>query len=329
MMEIRTVLVTGATGFIGPTVCRYLVAVGCNVRAVARRASIGWRPDGAIEFFECDLTRQVDYDQLLAGVDAVIHLAARVHVMRERLNDSLEEYRRVNVDATSRLAMAASERGVKRFVFLSSIKVNGEQTCGTPFSEDDVPNPQDPYGISKWEAERALHELVAGTGLGVVIIRPPLVYGPAVGANFLRMIRLVESGVPMPFRSIDNRRSIIFVDNLADAIVACLMSPAADGKTYLVSDSESLSTPQLLEAVARAMGRGIRLWHFPSWLLVLGARMVGRHADATRLVGSLEVNFSRIRSDLGWVPPFSTATGIERTVQWYAMTRACSREKSV
>lgn len=323
---MRTMLVTGATGFVGPVVCRYLQSGGWSVRAVARRPPECGQLPTAVDFVEADLTGEVDYDRLLIGIDTVIHLAARVHVMRDRSSDPLADYRRANAAATRRLARAASERGVRRIVFLSTIKVNGDHTEANAFSAQDAPNPQDPYGISKWEAEQALHEVAATSGLEVVIIRPPLVYGPRVGANFMRMIRLVECGFPLPLASIDNRRSVVFVENLADAIVACLFPPVAVGKTYLVSDGAPLSTPELLRLVARAMRRAARLWRFPPALLSLVAHIVGRRGDATRLIGSLVVDGSLICRELGWSPPFPTSKGIERTVNWYFMTQASPHE---
>ena len=270
--------------------------------------------------------RQVDMGELglgtdwavaLQGVEVVIHLAARVHVMQDVFKDPLDEFCRVNVACTETLASAAAAHEVKRFIFLSSIKVNGEQTAGAPFREQSAPNPQDPYAVSKWEAEQVLRRMSAVTGMEVVILRPPLVYGPNVKANFLRLLRWVDQGIPLPLASVQNRRSMIYLGNLVDAIVTCIDHPAVAGNTYLLSDGEDVSTPELIRQMANAFGKAARLWPLP----VIGLRVLGalscKKSEVDRLLGSLQVDSSRFCHDAGWAPPFTLQQGIKQTVDWY------------
>lgn len=226
-------------------------------------------------------------------------------------------YRRVNVDGTVKLARDAAARGVKRFVFLSSVKVHGERISDRPFSEGDIAHPEDAYGISKWEAERALAQIGKDTGMEVVVLRAPLVYGPGVKANFLRLMRLVARGVPLPFASVTNLRSVLYVGNLVDAIIRSLEAPAAAGKTYLVSDGEDVSTPDLIRALAGALQVPARLFPCPVAVLRAAAAVLGRGEEMARLVGSLQVDSSRIRSELGWRPRYSLADGLRETARWF------------
>jgi len=263
------------------------------------------------------LNAGTDWLAALAGVDIVIHLAARVHVMRENAADPLAAFREVNVAGTERLARAAASSGVKRLVYVSSIKVNGEQTAGVPYSELDVPAPQDSYGVSKYEAEQALRQVALETGLEVVIVRPPLIYGPGVGGNFLRLLKLVSWGVPLPLASVLNRRSMIYLGNFVDALITCATHPAAVGKTYLVSDGEDISTPLLMQYMANLMGKHSWLWPLPSFLLKLAGKMTGLSGEVERLIGSLQIDSSGIRRELGWLPPYSMQQGLSETVRWF------------
>jgi nucleoside-diphosphate-sugar epimerase len=243
----------------------------------------------------------------------VIHAAARAHIMKDEVADPLAEYRRVNVDGTLNLARQAAAAGVKRFIFISSIKVNGEQTpLGQPFTADDTPAPEDAYGISKWEAEQGLQQLATETGMEVVIIRPPLVYGPGVKGNFASMIKLVAKGLPFPLGAIHNQRSLVAVDNLVDLIITCIDHPVAANQVFLAGDGQDLSTTELLRGVAKAMGKPARLIPVPSSLLMLGATLLGKKAVAQRLLGSLQVDIAKARNLLGWEPPVSVEEGLER-----------------
>lgn len=253
----------------------------------------------------------------MSEVDCVVHLAARTHVLRDTDVDMLAAYRRVNVEGTRRLAQAAARSGVRRLVFVSSIKVNGEATVDQPFTENDTPRPEDAYGISKWEAERAMSQIAADTGMEAVVLRPPLVYGPGVKGNLLQLLRVVARGWPLPLASIRNRRSLIFVGNLVEAIMAAAASPAASGNTYLVSDGEDVSTPELVRALARALNVPARLVPCPAVLLKCAARVIGRSDAAARLTGSLQVDSSNIRRQLGWRPHATLAAGLAETARWY------------
>ncbi len=308
-----TTLVTGAGGFVGGHLVRAMTARGMAVRS-ALRAPIA---AGERTVVVGDIGPATDWSRALEGVDTVAHLAARVHVMRDAVADPLEAFRLVNVEGTRRLASQAALAGVRRLVFLSSVKVNGEGTSAHAFTERDPPHPEDPYGISKREAEDALREISAATGLEVVIVRPPLVYGPGVKANFLRLMRWVDRGIPLPFASVSNRRSLVYVSNLAAAIVRSLEHPAAAGETFLVDDGEPVSTARLLREMGVALGRPARLLPVPPALLRAVATLAGRGADASRLLGDLVVDGSRVRQTLGWQPPFTQQEGLAATAAWF------------
>lgn len=310
------VLVTGASGFVGRALCCALHARGYQVRGAVRDpASAADLPAELIPVRRFD--GGAPWPVLLDDVDVVIHLAARVHVMKDTAADPLAEFRAVNVAGTEAIARAAAERGVTRLVYVSSIKVNGEHTHGAPFTERDAPRPQDPYGTSKWEAEQTLRALAHETGLAVTIVRPPLVYGPQVRGNFLRLLKLVRSGIPLPFGAVNNRRSMIYVGNLVDALIACSTVGKAAGRTYLASDGEDLSTAALLDQVGRAMHKRTRLWHIPiRWLRAAGL-CAGRGDEISRLVDSLCVDSSALRAELGWRPPYSVVQGVQETVHWF------------
>lgn len=313
------ILVTGATGFVGKALCASLLK-RYPVRIAVRDATVEGLPAGA-EVAQKVLSVEEDWSNALIDIYTVVHCAARVHVMNEQSVDPLTEFRRVNVDGTLRLAKQAAAAGVNRFIFLSSIKVNGEQTkAGRPFTADQLPDPGDPYGISKMEAENCLRILAKETGMEVVIIRPPLVYGPGVKANFLSMMQVLWRGIPLPFGAVtSNKRSLVSLDNLIDLIVTCLDHPAAANQTFLISDGKDLSTAALLRRMSEALGRPARLLPVPVSLLQLGATLLGKRNIAQRLCGSLEVDISKTSELLGWKPPFSVDESLRRTaVHWLA-----------
>lgn len=316
---------TGATGFVGKALCAPLVRSN-PVRVAVRNSAVKGLPDG-VDVAQRRLSPDQDWSDALVGVRVVVHCAARVHVMKEEAADPLAEFRRVNVDGTLRLASQAAGAGVKRFVFVSSIKVNGEQTqFEEPFTADQQANPSDPYGISKMEAEKGLRALAQETGMEVVIIRPPLVYGPGVKANFLAMMRWLWGGVPLPLGAVtENRRSLVGLDNLVDLIVTCIDHPAAANQTFLVSDGEDLSTAALLQRMGRALGRPARLIPVPVGFVKLGAALAGRASVAQRLCGSLEVDITKTREMLGWSPPVSVDEGLRRTAVHWLGTQGISR----
>jgi nucleoside-diphosphate-sugar epimerase len=313
-------LLTGATGFVGRACVPSLEGAGWMVRCAVRGGKPSFATAGD-QYALGSIGADTDWSRALQGVNAVIHLAARVHVMRDAAADPLEAFRTVNVEGTRRLARQAAAAGVRRFIFVSSVKVNGEATAAGAFTENDPPHPQDPYGISKYEAEQALLEISARTGLEAVVIRPPLVYGPGVKANFLRMLRWVYRGIPLPLGSVHNRRSLLYAGNLADVIVKCLEHPAAAGETFLVDDGEPVSTAQLVREIGDALHRPARLLPIPPRFLRVAAAMFGRGEDAERLVGNLVVDSSRVRRTLGWSPPHSREDGLAATAAWFRAER--------
>lgn len=309
-MKGSKALVTGANGFVGSAVVRTLRRRGGGVIAVARAND----PCG---FYERgpSLDGQADWRGLLGEVEVVVHMAARVHVMIDYAADPLAAFREINVAGTLALARQAAEVGVRRFVFVSSIKVNGEYTApGRPFLADDLPAPPDAYAISKMEAEVGLFEIARVSGLEVAIVRPPLVYGSGVKGNFIRMMRWLARGVPLPLGAVErNRRSLVALDNLVDLIVTCIDHPAAANQTFLVSDGEDLSTTDLLRRLASAMNVPAHLLPVPVWMLEAGAAVLGGHAMMQRLCGNLQVDMSKTQSLLGWRPPISVDEGLRRT----------------
>lgn len=305
------VLVTGANGFVGSALVGVLVEAGrFIVRAAVRHNGNDFSP-GVERVSVGDLAADAVWQQALVSVNIVVHLAARVHVMCEAAADPLAAFRQVNVDGTLNLARQAAEAGVQRFVFLSSVKVHGEGGSKV-YCETDPPATQDAYGISKHEAEVGLREIAAETGMAVVIIRAPLVYGPGVRANFQALMRVVAWGLPLPLGAIYNRRSIVALDNLLDLIVTCIEHPAAANELFLVSDGEDLSISDLVRRMARAMDRPTWLVPVPKVLLTACAALLGRRAVAQRLCGSLQVDISKTRELLGWTPPISVDEGLRR-----------------
>ena len=310
-------LVTGASGFVGSFLCPYLLSKGWKVRGTLLPSEAPSCLSSGVEPVTVEpLGPGTDWSHALAGIDTVIHLAARVHIMDDPSANHLDEFRKVNVKGTEQLGRMAAKAGVERFVFISSIKVNGEESP-IAYNETSPVKPTDPYGISKWEAEQALRRIEAETGMEVVILRPALVYGPGVKANFLNMMKAVHRGIPLPFASVVNKRSLIYAGNLADAVAACVQHPAAAGKSYLISDGEDLSTPGLIRMTADALGVPARLFPFPLPVIILAAGLIGKSAAISRLTGSLAVDSSRIRKDLGWQPPFAMSEGLKETASWY------------
>ncbi len=307
------ILVTGANGFVGRNLCLALCqqqhAVVAAVRAVDN-SNDGLLQTVAIVAIDADS----DWSAALHDVDVVVHLAARVHVMRDTAADPLAEFRQVNVAGTLNLARQAAQHGVKRFVFISSVKVNGEHTeIGRPFTEENVANTQDAYGQSKFEAEQGLLLLAQQAAMEMVIIRPPLVYGAGVKANFASMLQAVQRGIPMPLGAIHNQRSFVYVDNLVSLILRSLDHPAAANQVFLVSDGHDLSTTELLRACALALGVKSRLLPVPQRLIAFAAALLGKRAVAQRLCGNLQVDISKARTVLGWTPPVSVADGLKAT----------------
>jgi nucleoside-diphosphate-sugar epimerase len=302
------VLVTGANGFVGRVLCSHLVRHGYTVVPVVRQVC-GLAGEVAIG----DIGGTTEWRAVLPACDVVVHLAARVHVMDDTAQDPLALYRATNTEATLNLARQAAQAGVKRFVFISTLKVNGEGR-DTPYRETDVPAPEEAYAISKWETEQGLWQIAQDTGLEVVILRPPLVYGPGVKANFQRLIRIVERGWPLPLGAIRNRRSLLYLGNFVDAIRVCVEHPAAAGQTFLLDDGKPVSTPELIHAVARALERPAHLLAVPVWMLEAAGMLLGKRAAVARLTGSLFVDGSAIRSRLGWMPPYSVEAGMAATV---------------
>lgn len=302
------ILVTGANGFVGNILCEMLVSSDIEFVPAVRQArhsrqiSVG------------DLSAETQWESALDGCSAVIHLAARVHVMNDTSADPLAAFRAVNVDATLNLARQAALRGVRRFVFVSSVKVNGEETPDRPFTAFDEPAPLDPYGQSKLEAEIALKALSKETGMELVVIRPPLVYGPGVRANFRRLMQMVKLGLPLPLGAIHNRRSMVAAANLVDLLLVCAQHPMAAGQTFMVSDDNDVSVSELLRMLASAMGKRAMLFPVSAELIASTARLLGKSAFASRLVGALQVDLAHTKSVLQWVPPMSMENAIKKTV---------------
>jgi UDP-N-acetyl-alpha-D-quinovosamine dehydrogenase len=311
------VLLTGASGFVGKGCSEALGRAHCVLNAVRVRS--GFQHQVIIPSIDAG----TQWAEALVACDIVIHCAARVHVMNESVSDPLQAFREVNVEGTANLARQAAAAGVKRFIFLSSIKVNGEFSgLGAPFTSSDEPAPEDPYGVSKTEAEQALKDICAETGMEYVIIRPPLVYGPSVKANFLSMLKWVARGVPLPLGGIrNNKRSLVYVENLVDLIKVCIEHSAAANQTFLVSDDDDVSTRELLERVAKALGVKSRLLPIPlSWLGFAG-KLLGKKDIEQRLSSSLQVDISHTKNTLDWQPRYSMEEGLAKTAAWYKESR--------
>ena len=309
----KRLLITGATGFVGKAVCEQAMQHGLSVKGALRIH--GGVPSCVEPFIVGEINAATDWGSALRDVSVIVHLAARVHVMHDTATDPLAAFRAVNVDGALNLARQAAAAGVKRFVFISSVKVNGESTqFERAFTEADAPNPQDAYGQSKHEAEQGLRQLSAATGMEVVIIRPPLVYGPAVKANFAALMRAVQRGWPLPLGAVRNQRSLVALDNLVDFIFTCITNPQAANHTFMVSDGQDLSTTELVRGMAQAAGVTARLLPVPVWALQAGAKLLGKGDAVQRLCGNLQVDISKARSLLGWVPPVSVEEGLRRAM---------------
>lgn len=311
------IFVTGANGFLGSAICQAMEKDYCVVRVEGLSGDNGSLGDNTS--LKLNLAQPFNLFDKLQGVDVLVHCAARVHVMRENAKDPLLEFRRVNVDGAINLARQASEAGVRRFIFISSIKVNGECTVlGHPFTADQNSNPSDPYGVSKHEAEIGLRALSRETGMEVVIIRSPLVYGPGVKANFHSMMNWLQREIPLPLGGVTkNRRSFVFLGNLADLIITCINHPAAANRTFLVSDDEDLSTADLLDRMAIALGRPLKLITVPTALIMLAAKLIGRSDIPQRLCGSLQVDIKKTKDLLGWSPPVNMDEGLRQTAEHF------------
>ena len=327
------VLVTGADGFLGRFVCRKLIASGfIPLAGVRDRRNWPELQQAVPGLSEVSLLGDLSQDQcpprLPADVSSVVHLAARVHIMRESADDPLQEFRKVNVGGTKSIALAAAAAGVRRLIFVSTVKVHGESTSGKPFREEMTPDPQDAYAVSKWEAEEALRTIAAESGLEVVIARPPLVYGPGVRGNFLRLIKLVDRALPLPWPKGGNCRSMIGAGNLADFLVRCVDHPKAAGQSFLVKDSEDISTRELMNRLARLLARPLRLFHAPEPMIRLGAKLTLNQDAVSRLLDSLVIDSGRAQRLLEWIPPMTLNDGLAATVQWYRESRNSVQTKA-
>ena len=314
------ILVTGANGFIGTQLSKTLANSGHEVRNTAR--SFAPNSPTTRELIICDLESADNLDHLTTGCDAIVHLAGRAHVMSDDPATSESLYLSANVDVTKKLAQSASRTGVKRMILMSSVKVNGESTTiDTPFTSQDAPNPQDPYGRSKTQAEQALWDVASTSELEGIVIRPPLVYGPGVRANFASLIGIVNRGIPLPLGSINNKRSFVSIDNLIDCIATALQSSNAAGQTLMVSDGNDLTTPELIRSIASALRKSPKLFPFPSALLKLAATTAGKRGAYDRLCGSLTVDIALTKQKLSWTPPFTVQDSLQRTVDAFIQAR--------
>jgi nucleoside-diphosphate-sugar epimerase len=317
LLENKHVLVTGATGFVGRPLCEQLIQNSFGVRGSVRITETPINLPVGVQAAEISsIGSATDWTTALTGIDIVIHLAARVHVMVDTSEDPLEAYRQVNVAGTENLARQAVACNVKRLVFISTVKVHGEET-DLPYTELDILAPEDPYGVSKQEAEDVLRQVAAETGLEVVVIRTPLVYGPGVKANFLRLIETVQRGIPLPLACLRNSRSLIGLRNLVDAIITCATHPQSAGNSYLVSDGEDVSTPELVRRISTAFGRSSRLFPVPLPLMRLAGILTGKGTAVDRLAGSLTVDTTKIRRELGWQPPYTMEQELFETAGWF------------
>ncbi len=315
---LKRTLITGATGFIGQAICKTLVARGMNIRATGRTISeLDKLKNQQTDIQQItDITSATNWKAALSGCDSVVHLAARTHIMQESASNPELIYRTINTDGTLNLARQAASSAVKRFIFISTIKVNGEGQ-DIPYKATDEPAPQDDYAISKLNAELGLRDIAAKTGLKIIVLRPPLVYGPGVGANFRRLLQIVNNGWPLPLGGINNKRSLLYVENLADAIYTCIQHPQASGHTFLLSDGEDISTSELIRRLALSLHKTPHLWCMPTWLLKAITSITGNTKLANRLFDSLTVDSSKIEQKLNWSQPFTLEDGLNATTRWF------------
>ncbi|MBN1256674.1 MAG: NAD-dependent epimerase/dehydratase family protein [Planctomycetes bacterium] len=321
---MKQIMVTGADGFVGTALCRKLVADGYAVRGAVWELALvtDHNKISGVDYIEVGgIDGETDWRDAVEGIETVIHLAARVHVMHETTGDPLAEFRKVNCDGSANLAAQCAAMDVIRLVYVSTVKVSGEKTTDEPLHEEVMAKPQEPYAISKWEAEEILCKISQETGLELVIVRPPLIYGPGVKANFLRMIRWIDKGLPLPLGGIHNKRSLIGLSNFADFLALCAMKPEAKGEVFFVSDDDDVSTSELLRRVAVALGKPCKIFWFPSMLLRAAALLLGQKAAADRLLGSLELDISKAKTKLGWQPPSSMAEELQATADWYLASK--------
>jgi nucleoside-diphosphate-sugar epimerase len=316
---MKKILVTGPDGFVGTEVCGALTKR--NHRVCGAQWEAGALPEGCESVVVGDINGDTNWENALKDIDTVVHLAARVHVMNDTSDDPLSAFREVNVEGTRHLAEKAAAAGVQHFVFISSIKVNGESTTGKAFSEKDIPKPEDPYAVSKWEAEQVLRDIEAKTDMSVTVLRPPLVYGPGVKANFKKMIQFVERGIPLPLGSIDNKRSLLGLGNFADVICLCVENKAARGETFLLSDGRDISTEDLVRKISVAWNKKPRVFSLNHGLLGVLGRVTGKQAMIKRLTESLLIDSSKVRRALDWTPPYSMEAELARTA--FASLRKC------
>jgi UDP-glucose 4-epimerase len=316
---MQKILITGATGFVGCALCQHLVTQKINIKisitAVVRKYNHSL-PVSVQQIKIDDLTANIDWLSLLKDIDCIIHLAGRAHIVKECITDPLAAFRQVNTQATLHLATQAAKQGVRRFIFLSSIKVNGEETqLHQPFQVTDKIAPLDPYGISKYEAEQGLQEIAVNSALELVIIRPPLIYGENVKANFLKMMQWVQRGIPLPLGAVKNKRSLLALDNLLDFITLCIHHPKADNQIFLLSDDHDLSTIELLRALATSLEKPLILLPVPVSLLLKGAEVFGKRGQLARLCGSLQIDLSHTKKQLAWKPTITTDNAVQKTVE--------------
>lgn len=313
------IAVTGANGFVGRALCTEAVRRGMVVRGITRAPCV--LPEGVENVVVGEVNGDTQWEQALTGCDVVIHLAARVHIMHDKSHDPLAEFRRINTAGTIRLALCAIQAGVRRLVNVSSIGVNGASTEGElQFTDQDVPDPHNPYSLSKWEAEQALQVIQSQGMLEVVTVRPPLIYGPGVGGNFLRLLGAVYRGIPLPLGLTRNFRDLLFVGNFADFLLVCAVHPAANGNTYLVSDGTPVSTHTLLRGLAHALDVPSRLFSVPPYLLQWMGNLTGHTAEFQRLLSSLKVDNEKVRRELDWYPTYTLSRGLQATADWYLAT---------
>jgi nucleoside-diphosphate-sugar epimerase len=305
------ILITGSTGFVGSRLVNTLSAGnGCSVTAATRQSKPAFSTEKAVQIQIAEIGPSTEWTKALRGQDVVIHVAAVAH-MASNSDEVVARYQSVNVEGTLNLVRQSAEAGVKRFIFLSSIGVNGN-ISDLPYTLADEVNPQEAYAASKWYAEGSLKEVSGAEGMEFVIIRSPLVYGPSAPGNFGSLVRWIEKGFPLPLGSVHNKRSLVALDNLVDLIITCIDHPGAANETFLVSDGEDLSTTQLLQGVAEAMGKPSRLIPVPASLLQFGATLLGKKAVAQRLLGSLQVDISHTQKCLNWTPPLTVKQGLQR-----------------
>ncbi|HSH72715.1 MAG TPA: NAD-dependent epimerase/dehydratase family protein [Methylophilaceae bacterium] len=316
----KSVLVTGASGFIGSALCKELIQRDFKVSAVIRRP---FDITGISHLYQIDdLSPDIDWHSILIGKGVIVHLAARAHVLTETNNDAEDLYIQTNTLSTLNLANQAAKVGVKRFIFISSIGVHGSKTQdGEVFNEQSDINPHNAYTRSKWSAEQALNEIALNTSMEVVILRPTLVYGPEPKGNFLTLLKLVHSGLPLPFGGIDNLRSFIYLGNLVDVIIKCVKNPNAAGKTYVLSDGEDISTGNLMKVMAKAINSNSYIFAFPRTWLRLGFKMLGKSQTFDKFSSSLVVDSSKVREDLNWLPPYTLQDGIKHVAEWFVKSK--------